>query len=397
METLKLLFTSTFYPPYHLGGDATHVKYLAEELVRRGHEVHVAHSLDAYRLKRKGMPAAVEPMEGIHVHPISSRIGWISPIWTYVSGISKPAERVIEKVRREEKLDIVHHHNISLLGRSMLDIPLPSLYTAHDYWLICPRSDLMFLGKTSCQQRRCGYCSLATGRPPQLWRGFGFDGKLRDLDQVISPSRFMASSLNKFLGIDSVVMPNFHEAPPSTPPHRSDEGHFVFAGVLESYKGIDLLIKVFERGKVKSPLHIMGRGSMEEMVRRASDSSGGRISYLGFVPEEERKRQIATAKAMVAPSTWNENGPLTCIEALSMATPLVVTNKGGLPELVEDPECGLVCDATVDGLERALLSIEGDPELQRRLSINASLRYSQHHTPERYLNDYLSLCKKIIS
>ena len=42
---------STFYPPYHLGGDAVHVRYLAEELVRRGHEVHVVHSLDAFALK----------------------------------------------------------------------------------------------------------------------------------------------------------------------------------------------------------------------------------------------------------------------------------------------------------------------------------------------------------
>jgi glycosyltransferase involved in cell wall biosynthesis len=397
METLKLLFTSTFYPPYHLGGDATHVRYLAEELARKGHEVHVVHSLDAYRLKRKGMPTAVEPIPGVHVHPVSSEFGSLSPFWTYVSGVSRPAERAIEKIMQAEKLDIVHHHNISLLGSRMLDVPLPTIYTAHDYWLICPRSDLMYLGKSTCQQRKCVYCSLATGRPPQLWRGSKFERKLHDLDPVIAPSRFMASSLSKFLGIGSTVIPNFHEAPSLPPIDHSDEAHFVFAGVLEGFKGIDLLLKVFERGKVRSPLHIMGRGSMEERVKRASESSEGRISYLGFVPEEERKRQIASARAMVAPSVWNENGPLTCIEALSMATPLIVTKNGGLPEMVEDPECGLVCEATVDDLEQALLRIEGDPELQKRLSRNAVIRYGQHHTPERYLNSYLSLCGKILS
>ena len=53
METLKILFPTSFYPPYHLGGDATHVKYLAEELAKKGHEVHVLYSLDAYQIKRK--------------------------------------------------------------------------------------------------------------------------------------------------------------------------------------------------------------------------------------------------------------------------------------------------------------------------------------------------------
>jgi glycosyltransferase involved in cell wall biosynthesis len=396
METLNFLFTTTFYPPFHLGGDAIHAQRLAEELAKKGHEVHVVHSIDAYRLKRKGMPVAEEPKRGVHLHPVTSRYGRLSPFWTYVSGANKPTERMIAAIAREEKLDLVHHHNISLLGSKILNARLPSIYTAHDYWLICPRSDLMYRGRTTCKERRCNSCSLATGRPPQLWRGSKFEDTLRNLDVVISPSHFMASALNNFLGIGSTVLPNFLEAP-TAPSSRDDEGYFVFAGVLEAFKGIDLLLEVFQSGKVKSPLHIMGRGRMEAKVRRASEASGGRIVYLGFVPEEERKRQIAYAKAMVAPSTWNENGPLTCIEALSMGTPLVVTNNGGLPELVKDPECGLVCEPTAAGLGEALSRMEADPYLRQRFSNNATIRYRQYHTPERYLSDYLSLCDRIVS
>ena len=58
MDSLKFLMTCSFYPPYHVGGDATHVEYLAKELAKRGHEVHVFHSLDAYKIKRGGkLPA----------------------------------------------------------------------------------------------------------------------------------------------------------------------------------------------------------------------------------------------------------------------------------------------------------------------------------------------------
>lgn len=39
METLKFLMTAAFYPPFHLGGDANHVRYLAEALAAQGHDV----------------------------------------------------------------------------------------------------------------------------------------------------------------------------------------------------------------------------------------------------------------------------------------------------------------------------------------------------------------------
>ena len=69
MDTLKFLLTSTFYPPYHLGGDAVHVSYLAEELVKRGHEVHVLHSLDAYIIKR-GHTDLGRESNNVHAHVI---------------------------------------------------------------------------------------------------------------------------------------------------------------------------------------------------------------------------------------------------------------------------------------------------------------------------------------
>jgi len=400
METLRIVMTSTFYPPYHIGGDAVHVKLLAKELVNRGHEVHVMHSLDAFYMKggQRVHDDQIEKEDGVFTYPLSSNLGRFAPYGTYLTGRNRQAERELERLRHEVQPDWVHHHNISLLGGELIKNESGvSIYTAHDYWLICPRSDLMYLGRSTCQQRRCNYCSLATKRPPQFWRETGFIGNLKNLDLVISPSRFMASSLNRFLGISSTVLPNFQRVPSSLPTVCSDESYFVYAGVLGKYKGIDLLLKTFERGNLRSSLRIMGRGSMESEVRQASASSRGKIAYLGFVPEIERQKQIASAVGMVAPSIWNENGPLTCIEALSMGTPLIVTRNGGLPELVEDPECGLACEATVDDLEHALLRIEGNPELQRRLSSNALLKYQKCYTPERYLNSYLTLCKKVMS
>ncbi len=394
MESFRILMTSTFYPPFHFGGDAVHVKLLKEELERRGHEVHVIYSLDAFSLKGGTITGNDEVSPT--VHPVEGRGGKWSAAGAYLTGRSRAAERELERLIKEIRPDWIHHHNVSLLGVGVLrDRDLPSIYTAHDYWLICPRSDLMYLGKTPCHRRRCTYCSLATRRPPQLWRS-GFEPHLNELDAFISPSRFMASSLSSFLDLSSNVIPNFQAPPPPSSTEPLNKDRFVFVGVLEKHKGVDLLLRAFERGNIHSPLSVMGKGSLEPEVREASELHPDRITYLGYAHDEERRTEISSAIAMVAPSVGNENAPLSCIEALSLGIPLVVSGNGGLPELVEDPECGLVCEATVDGLERTLLRLEADPELRRRLSSNAKARYRQHHTPERYLQDYLALSNKVM-
>jgi glycosyltransferase involved in cell wall biosynthesis len=392
METLKLLFTSTFYPPYHLGGDAIHVRYLAEELARKGHEVHVVHSLDAYRLKRKGQPAAVEPMPGVHVHPVSSGFGWLSPFWTYVSGISRPAERVIEKIMKEEKLDIVHHHNVSLLGSRMLGAPLPTIYTAHDYWLICPRSDLMYKGEGLCNKRRCLSCSLATGRPPQIWRGAGWRKRLSGLGTVISPSEFMKGQLSSFLGLDSTLIPNFAPMTSSSVVREELEPYAAFVGVLEKWKGLDVILDTFQH-RTDLNLRVFGKGSMEQRVRSMEASTSGRVKYLGYLEKQELQNHVAGASCVICTSAVNENCPLSAIESLALGTPLVVNARGGLPELVRGPECGLVADLTPQGLGKAIDAIQGDHQLASRLVANARERYLREYSPEAFMAKYEAILR----
>src|SRR2546430_12299608 len=79
METLKFVMTAAFYPPYHLGGDANHVRYLAEALVAQGHEVHVEYSPAALALKR-GRPDTHDGGDGgVIRHPNTGLTGRFQP------------------------------------------------------------------------------------------------------------------------------------------------------------------------------------------------------------------------------------------------------------------------------------------------------------------------------
>lgn len=387
MESLKLLFTTTFYPPYHLGGDAIHVRYLAEELAKKGHEVHVVHNVDAYRFKRKDEPSTKEPTPGVHVHPVSSGYGRLSPFWTYVSGRGRPTERAIEEIMHKEKLDIVHHHNISLLGSRMLDVPLPTIYTAHDYWLICPRSDLMYWGSQLCTDRKCFSCSLASGRPPQLWRGARWNEKVSGLRTVISPSKFMEAQLKSFLDLDSIHLSNFAPRAHSSAVKEQKEPYVAFVGVLEKWKGLNVILDTFKQ-RTDLNLRIFGKGSMEPQVREVEAATSGRVRYFGYLEKQELQDQVARASCALCTSAINENCPLSAIESLALGTPLVVNARGGLPELVSEPECGLVSDLTVKGLADAIYSIQGDKALASRLEANAKERYLRDHSPEAFMAKY---------
>ena len=73
-KPLRFCMVTTFYPPYHFGGDAVFVYRLTEALAARGHQVDVIHSADAYHLRHPaepGIPFAHHP--NVTVHPLRSR------------------------------------------------------------------------------------------------------------------------------------------------------------------------------------------------------------------------------------------------------------------------------------------------------------------------------------
>src|SRR3989338_8401070 len=195
---MKILLTTSFYPPFHIGGDAVHVQYLAEALVKEGNEVHVLHSMDAYRLKKKDKKERKESK--VIVHTLQSSLGKLEPILNYMFGTQKYTLHYFKQLVEKEQFDVVHHHNISLLGYNILKKvgSYVNLYTAHDYWLICHCYDLM-KGDKICDKKTCFSCTLAQRKPYLFYRHFKkFRDALNDIDTIIAPSNFMKCILQPY-------------------------------------------------------------------------------------------------------------------------------------------------------------------------------------------------------
>ena len=397
METLRFLMVSSFYPPYHLGGDAVHVQYLAEALAQRGHEVHVEFSPAAYRVKRPSgsVPKTVGDAR-IRTHPVPGRLGPTGPVAAYLWGASHAATRFHARLLHELRPDVVHLHNISLLGLGVQTAPRgrPLLYTAHDYWFRCPRSDLLKNGRAPCERPACLACLVRSRKVPPLWRGADIGTRFDRIDRVIAPSRFLTDLAQSSFGCPVVHLPNF--SPDGNPGGRVEapSPYVLYVGVLEPHKGIRELMEAARRGPAGQRFVLVGHGSLERPLRALAERDPSRFEVRTGVPPEELSSLFAHAAALLMPSVWYENAPLAAIEALSWGCPVLGTSRGGVPELVRDGAAGLVFEPTAEGIRGALTALDGqaDPMALRH---GARRAYEAHHRPDAYLERYLALIRSL--
>src|SRR5881296_1892398 len=156
---------TTFYPPYHFGGDAMYVYRLSDALARRGHQVTVAHSVDAYRVLRGTPQDPLTHHPRVTVKPLRSRVRALSPLVTYLAGRPGLASRALDEIF-EQQFDVVHFHNISLMGGpGVLSYGSGiKLYTMHEHWLVCPMHVLWKYNRRPCERPACLRCSLTFAR-----------------------------------------------------------------------------------------------------------------------------------------------------------------------------------------------------------------------------------------
>jgi len=392
METLRFLFTSSFYPPWHFGGDAVHVSHLAQELARRGHEVHVLHSLDAFRVKRRHVARSAVIGE-VFTHPIETSFS-LSAYAAYVLGRSRPISRRFHDLVKEVRPDVVHHHNISLLGYDILAKhgSYLNLYTAHDYWLICPQNNLLRKGSClSCESDSCIGCSLRHSKPPQLWRYLpAFGRAVEDIDVMIAPSNYLRDKLASRISINSVNIPNFVPDPPIGIQSSEAPDFVLYAGTLEEHKGIVPLIRAFKEiaNESKLRLVVVGDGTLRQRIKELVGRLGltRSVFLMGWVDRANLYSLLKGADMLVVPSICPENSPLVALEALSMSVPVVGSNRGGIPEIVSRLDNNLIFSWELErDLERA---IDYSHENGGRLRKEAQSVHQEYFSAQAYLTSY---------
>ena len=202
-------------------------------------------------------------------------------------------------------------------------------------------------------------------------------------ERTITVSEFSRRQLVAELGVDGdrvEVVPNGVDARFAPGPRdRALQARYglgegpvaLFLGGLKPRKNLPFLLDVWrEVTAVRSDatLLVAGGGPLQARLREQARRLGleGRVVFCGRVPEAEKVAHYRLADLFVFPSALEGFG-FAVAEAMSFGLPVVVSDRGALPELVTDGAGGFVCPAgDVAMFIRALLRLLGDPDLARR-------------------------------
>ena len=401
---LRFLHLTTFYPPYSFGGDAIYVSRLAEVLARAGHQVEVVHCIDSYHALHPSEPESIaNNPAGVTVHGLRSGYGFISPLLTQQTGRPYLKRAAIEAIIRRQRPDVIHFHNISLLGPDILTLGSETeaikLYTAHDHWLVCPMHVLWKFNRRLCDAPACIRCAIAFGRSPQLWRySKMLERCANEVDAFLVPSRFSVE-MHRERGF-SRPMTHFPLFAPradsaaltDSPPHPRP--YFLFVGRLETIKGIESLIESWSKVH-EADLLIAGSGGTEPRLRELA-ASNPRIVFLGHVGPPLLGRLYRHCIACVVPSLVYEVFPMVILEAFAHQAPVIARKRGSLAEIVAESGGGLLF-ADEQELLAAVARLAGSANLRSGLGESGYRTFIAKWSPEAHLGNYFELIDQIAS
>jgi len=267
--------------------------------------------------------------------------------------------RDLRSLIRQKQPEIAHFHNtFPLISPSAYyaarDEGVAVIQTLHNYRLLCPNA-LFFR-----EGRVCEDCLGRVFPIPGVVHGC-YRGNRRDSAMVAATTSFhtilgtWTKAVDKFIVISQFAMNKFiqgglpaeklalkcnflHSVPE---PGEGKGGYAVYVGRLSIEKGLGVLLEAWRRLDRQIPLKILGDGPMAGLVTEAAREMP-EIEWLGRRPSHEVYEIVGNAAFLVFPSEWYETFGQVAIEAFAKGTPVIASNIGAIPELVQPERNGLL-------------------------------------------------------
>jgi glycosyltransferase involved in cell wall biosynthesis len=357
------------------GGEERAVTDLAALLARRGHEVEV-------------------------IERSSERLGRGRAAVGLLAGGLQPDE--IASAVRRHRARVVHAHNLhpAFGWRALAAAQAAGARTLlhlHNYRLFCA------IGVAYRDGAPCFRCRLDHTRPGLRLRCRGslpeaavYAAALRrqqprlfeHVDQFVAVSDALAARLRD-LGLPAsltATLPNFMPMSEFAPESRAGDGEFALAaGRLTEEKGFDTAIAAARASGV--PLVIAGAGPDEPRLR--SLAAGADVRFAGRLEPGDLARLRQRAAVLLAPSRWEEPCPYSVLEALAAGVPVLASDRGGLPELVDHTAALPATDPAA--WSAALSQLWRDPRLRAQRGNEGIARARERYAEDGYYERLMRL------
>lgn len=375
---MNLLFLSAKYPPHSTGGGEISTHLIARGLADRRHNVSVV---------CEGSPA-IDHLDGVTVYRRSFGLAK-KPLYEKRAA-QKAAKRFVQESHTFlDRSTIVHAHDFrsGLMLAVLLDmgviIPKQAYITFRDYAAISgDTNNLMRDGSipehplgmmAAFRSRRVEEASF--GRSIARFLQYYVNIRYRNTMLASIPHHFFISDaqrqqLTPFLhsqglragDLDGVLYnPVGSEYLADCVP--SDELSVLYAGRLEHYKGVGILLKAWQEIHRQFPsarLRLLGRGAQQEDYRQFVSKAGlsNSVQIVSHVPYDQMIAEFDRAGVVVSPHVWQEPFGRTVAEGMARGKVVVASDFGGPGELIQDGKTGFLCTRnSVRDLARCLQNV----------------------------------------
>lgn len=376
---MHILHVTPYYQPaYAFGGVVRAAEGMATSLVASGHQVTVL-TTDALDQTTRSIEATEETIDGVRIFRrpnLSTRLrGQLN--------LSTPRSMKRTAVAILPTVDILHVHEFRTVENLLVTpvaqaLGIPIVLSPH------------------------GTLNMSTGRGrlKAAWDRLLSPAVAQGIDHVIALTetelnevretwaRFGKRQKPTKFGVvpNGVHLKEFIELPPADGfRHRyglGDAPTVLFLGRLQARKGVDVLVRAFQRAKVEhARLLIVGpdEGMLSQL--RALAAGDSRIVCTGYLGSDERLKALAASDVFALPAR-GEGLSLALLEALAAGMPALISPGCNMPE-VETAGAGFVADATTDAVAVKLRGLLVDADLRARMGMAARQLVAEKYTWER--------------
>ncbi len=396
---MKILLLNSLFKPYYYGGAEKITDLMAYGLKERGNKIFIL-TISSKEEKRfeevfNEIKIIRIPIKNIYFYNTKNKPNVFKRlIWHTIDIYNPLMAKEVEKIMLEIKPDIAICHNITGFSVSIWSAfkkhNIPVIQVLHDLYLLCPNSN-MFDGKKACD-KRCFKCRLFRLLHPYF---------SKNIEAVVGVSKFVLNRhLEYGLFKDAKIKTYIHNTlkieklPQVNFELKDKKPIFGFIGSLTPAKGIEKLLEVFSNiNDTEIKLLIAGKGKeeYENYLKLKYDKEN--IKFFGYVKSDDFIKMI---DVLIVPSLWNDTFPTVILEAFVNGVPVIGSNMGGIPEIVNEKNGWLFDVSEFDYLERLISNIVRNNEeivKKRNFIVNERYRYVGFG---KWISNYMEIINDII-
>ena len=402
MRVLKVIHG---YPPYYMAGSEVYTYQLANELAARGVSVGLFTRMENPFIP--GYTADYTVEKGVLIERINNTSSDYVLTDKY---LNSEIDKAFEKFLVEYDPDIVHIGHLSHLSTNIPLIAkkysIPVVMTIHDFWMYCFRGQMINCSGKVCSsqcEKNCMVCLQArlkkhadVGDYREYRRHM--DKVLASIDYFIAPSKHVMN-FYRSMGVDENKITHLRygfDKNRITYTKRvfrdGDRIRFGFTGRIIPVKGIQTVIDAF--GMVRSDTATLKVYGDAGKYAKYLDSGDPRLGIEGPYHADDIDNVLKQIDVLVVPSEWYEVSPLVIQEAILAGIPVITSDFGGMPELVQDGKNGyLVPPGNKVFLADLMQRIVDHPIMLNALDIDTSVVVSVEDHVDRVSEIYRRFVK----